>query len=152
MMIIEELKKFLIQSQTLDLRTQNYINYYNNCVVKFSFGKGRVSSVPWIAFLRNNNEIRRGIYPAILFYKNQNILVTSFAIGTYSDEYIDDWTFPEGTKKKRIIELFSNIPSNKIHYGNSYYHKVFEVNENIDFIEIQNSIDHMIDIYTKYNE
>ncbi len=58
-MLVVTLDKFIIQSKSEDIRTRDYINNYKNFAEKISFGKGRVSNIPWIAFLKGDNEIRR---------------------------------------------------------------------------------------------
>jgi 5-methylcytosine-specific restriction protein B len=151
-MINSILENFLVQASTDDIRTKGYPNEYKDCQLKISFGKGRVSTVPWIAFLRGNNEIRRGIYPAILYYKKHDLLIVSFAIGSYLNSENTKWKFPNNIQFITIKDSLKNIQSSNLHYGNSFVYKIFHLKEEINFESIQKSLDFIIDIYIKHNE
>ena len=137
---------------TEDIRTKTYINEYRNFIVKISFGKGRLSTVPWIAFLKGDNEIRRGIYPALLYYKHYDLIITSFAIGSYSTQEKSKWIFPDNLEVQTIRESKFNIPYSKLHYRNSFVHKAYIVNDDLDISEVIKSLNFILDIYNKYNE
>lgn len=47
----ENLKKFLAQAQTNDLKTKGYIKEFQGLEVKVSFGQGTQACIPWISFL-----------------------------------------------------------------------------------------------------
>lgn len=151
-MLVTTLKNFLTQSKSEDIRTKSYIKDYRNFNVKISFGKGRVSTVPWIAFLKGDNEIRRGIYPALLYYKHYDLIITCFAIGSYTTQEKSKWIFPENVKVQTIRESKFNIPYSKLHYGNSFVHKSFIVNDDLDISEVIESLNVILEIYNKYNE
>ena len=42
--------------------------------IDISFGAGRASAIPWIAFLGFNQSVKHGIYPVYLYYKDYNIM------------------------------------------------------------------------------
>lgn len=149
-MIEETINKFIEQAKTFDLRTKEYKNSYNGCVMKVSFGKGQVSNVPWIAFLLGRNEIRCGIYPALLYYKNIQTIVIAFGIGS-SFEPIDEWEIEEKYKTNTINKVLSGKYTGKIPYGNSFLYSQYKVNSNLDPIKLKKDLDFLIDIYKKQN-
>ena len=151
-MRVPKLKNFLAQSITEDIRRKSYNKEYRNFNVKISFGKGRASNVPWIAFLKGDNEIRREIYPASFHYKHYNLIITCFAIGSYTTQEKSKWIFPDNFKVQTIRESKFNIPYSKLHYGNSFVHKSFIVNDDLDISEVIESLNVILEIYNKYNE
>lgn len=48
--------------------------------VKASFGQGALARVPWVAFLKEGEEVQSGIYPVLLLYKKLNCLVLSYGV------------------------------------------------------------------------
>jgi 5-methylcytosine-specific restriction protein B len=151
-MIIETLDIFLKQAQTEELATKGkrYLNSYNDCKVKISFGKGRISNVPWIAFLRGNNEIRCGIYPVILYYKKIQKLVIAFGIGTYF-ETDKEWKFDDKYKFRTIKSELGDKYDGVIPYNKCFVYSYYRVNGHLNLKNIQNDIDSVIGIYKKYN-
>ena len=64
-----QLKNFLEQAKTTNLKTKNYTPKYLETKVKVSFGQGGVAHIPWISFLIEPNKTSEGIYPVYLYYK-----------------------------------------------------------------------------------
>ena len=60
MKFYDQLLKFLEQTKTESLQTSGYSHSYNNLLVKFGFGIGTRSQVPWIAFLRDGQTVQKG--------------------------------------------------------------------------------------------
>lgn len=58
--------------------------FYKGLKVDISFGVGRASAVPWIVFLGENQKVKNGIYPALLYYKSLKILILAYGISESS--------------------------------------------------------------------
>jgi 5-methylcytosine-specific restriction protein B len=149
-MIIETIDLFLKQSKKNELSTKGYLSSYKDCKVKVSFGKGRISNVPWVAFLKGNNEIRSGIYPVILYYKKIETIVIAFGIGTYF-EAIKEWEIEKKYKSKTIKNQLSKNYDGIIPYGKCYIYSYYEVNDKLDLKMINDDIDSVIEIYKGNN-
>jgi 5-methylcytosine-specific restriction protein B len=146
-MIKECITQFIEQARTDNIRIKDYPKYYKGCKVAVSFGKGRVSNVPWIAYLLGNNEVRKGIYPAILYFKNYNLLITAYAVSDYFNDDNTKWVFPKYNNIKTIGQTIDNIPLSKLSYRNSFVNDVFYLDNEIDYDSIQRSIDYVIEFY-----
>lgn len=149
-MIIETLELFLKQAKTKDLTTKGYISSYNDCKVKVSFGKGRISNVPWIAFINRYNEIRSGIYPILLYYKKINTIVVAFGIGSYY-ETSKEWNIDESFKLKTIKSELGKKYEGIIPYAKSYAYSHYLVDDQLKLINLIDDIDFVIDLYKKDN-
>ena len=51
-----QLKQFLIQAKTDNLKTKHYDSNYNGLEVKVSFGQGNAAKIPWISYLKKPNK------------------------------------------------------------------------------------------------
>jgi 5-methylcytosine-specific restriction protein B len=123
-----QLKSFLRQAGTTDLKTKDYLKEYNNLRVKVSFGQGNAAVIPWIAFLRDGQTVQNGIYPVYLYFKNNNKLILAYGISeTYSSQY--NWPDQNSIK---IIDYFKNIGISANRYGESMVFKVYDVNKKLD--------------------
>lgn len=75
------LEKFIEQADQMNSQsTKEYPNEYCGLRVKVSFGFGNYSTVPWIAFLADGQEVSHGIYPVILYYKEYDELILAYGI------------------------------------------------------------------------
>lgn len=151
-MIIETLDLFLKQAQTEVITTKGkgYLNFYNDCKVQVSFGKGRVSNVPWIAFLRGDDEIRCGIYPVILYYKKIKTIVVAFGIGTYF-ETDKEWEIDDQYKNRTIKSELGNRYDGTIPYKKCFVYSYYDVDKSINLKEVNDDIDSVIEIYKRDN-
>ncbi len=48
--------------------------------VKVSFGKGNFARIPWIAFLANDQAVSNGIYPVLLLFREQKVLLLCYGL------------------------------------------------------------------------
>src|SRR5690554_3243997 len=76
----QQLKMFLEQAKTDKLKYSHYINKYLGLKVSVSFGQGNTAQIPWIAFLKEPNTVRNGIYPVYLYYKDYDLLILSYGV------------------------------------------------------------------------
>ena len=120
-----DIKKFILQSQTNNLKTSTYPKEFSDLDVKFSFGMGTPAKISWISV--HNQEIRstKGINCVYLYYKQENMLVLAYGI---MENFVDDDTWPNEIKEsnKTINEYVSqNLDSKPYRYGDSFVFKVY---------------------------
>ena len=74
-----EIKKFILQSQTSELKTSTYPRDFLDFEVKVSFGMGTPAKISWISV--HNQDIRstKGINCVYLYYKRENIYIIFFS-------------------------------------------------------------------------
>lgn len=121
-----QLKNFLEQAKTTNLKTKNYTPKYLETKVKVSFGQGGVAHIPWISFLIEPNKTSEGIYPVYLYYKEFQLLILAYGVSETIIPLVQ-WKLPENTKTIReyFKENFSKKPER---YGSSFIHRVYDVN------------------------
>jgi 5-methylcytosine-specific restriction enzyme B len=140
----EQLKMFLAQAETNELKTSQYLKSYSDLGVKVSFGQGNQSRVPWIAFLNGIDNVQQGIYPVYLFYKEKNILILAYGVSE---------THPSNRKwnisnEKTIEQFFSeNNLGKPERYGSSYVFKSYDTQKPIVEYEINKDLNKLISIY-----
>lgn len=128
MQYYNQLKSFLRQAGTTDLKTKDYLKEYNSLRVKVSFGQGNNAVIPWIAFLRDGQTVQNGIYPVYLYFKNNNKLILAYGISeTHSPQY--NWPDQNSIK---IIDYFKNIGISANRYGESIVFKTYDVTKKLD--------------------
>ena len=140
----EELKMFLAQAETNELKTSQFLKSYSDLGVKVSFGQGNQSRVPWIAFLNGIDNVQQGIYPVYLFYKEKKILILAYGVSE---------THPSNRKwnisNEKTIEQFfgENNLGKPERYGSSYVFKSYDTNQPIVEVEINKDLNKLISIY-----
>lgn len=133
-------------NESAKLYIQQNKKEYNGLKVEISFGIGRATSIPWIAFLGYNQKVQRGIYPVFLYYRKLNILILAYGVSE-SNEPLEHWNNTEALEK--ISSYFKenfNI-NQQVKYGDSYVYKVYSIKGTIDEIEIQTDLKNLIDTY-----
>lgn len=73
-----------------------------------SFGLGRFSAVPWIAFAAHEQEIRRGIYPVVLFFLEEDAVILSYGVSETQDQIGMERVFFNRIEKNFRRITFSN--------------------------------------------
>lgn len=106
----EELKKFLEQANTSNLKTKHYKSEYPNIKVKVSFGQGVSAKIPWISFLKEPNTTSHGIYPVYLYYKENDILILAYGI---SETTAPEINWEDLSSEQTISEYFATNFSKK---------------------------------------
>jgi 5-methylcytosine-specific restriction protein B len=122
----ELLIKFLNQAQTQDLTIKSYLNEYQGLQVKVSFGKGNQARIPWIALLRDGQEVSHGVYPVYLYFKSQAVLILAYGV---SETYLPpiNWNLDSGasTISETFQEQFQTKPER---YGSSFVYQIYPLN------------------------
>ncbi|MHA6279386.1 MrcB family domain-containing protein [Salinimicrobium sp. CAU 1759] len=145
-----ELKKFLKQSETGNLKTKNlYKKTFKGLKVKVSFGQGVPARIPWISFLMPPHTTSEGIYPGFLNYRDINLLILSFGISETNEPPM---MWPHLENKKSIKQYFQeNGLGEPQRYGDSYVYKVYNTSNLPDAEEIERDLDEVISIYKSIN-
>lgn len=146
-----QLKNFLEQAKTTNLKTKNYTPKYLETKVKVSFGQGGVAHIPWISFLIEPNKTSEGIYPVYLYYKEFQLLILAYGVSETLTPLVQ-WKLPENTKTIReyFKENFSKKPER---YGASFIHRVYDVNNLPDEKTLEADLIKIIEEYKlQFNE
>lgn len=145
--VIQELvSKFLEQSKTEELSVAGYAETYCGLEVSVSFGKGNLARIPWIAFLAEGESVQRGIYPVLLLFREQGVLVLCYGVsetnspartwqGIGSRQTVDEW------HRRR----YARRPDR---YGESYVKAAYDVSD-IDLDDLALQLDAMIAEYQR---
>jgi len=140
----EELNKFLLQAESTDLKTSDYLKIYKGLKVKVSFGKGNVSKVPWIAFLNDIDHVQEGIYPVYLYYRDKKLLILAYGI---SETNIPARSW-EIENKKTIYQYFlENNLGKPDRYGSSFIYKVYDLSQDIKEDSINFDLNTLLNFY-----
>ena len=123
--MINTLKKFILQSQTNNLKTSEYPKEFLDFDMKVSFGMGTPAKISWLSI--HNQEIRstKGINCVYQYYKKENILVLAYGI---MENFLDGDTWPKDIKtNNQTINDYFNEASLKspYRYGDSFVFKVY---------------------------
>lgn len=120
-----QLKQFLAQAKTDNLKTKHFDSTYNGLDVKVSFGQGNTARIPWISFLKKPYTTSDGIYPVYLYYKDYEILILAYGISETKTPDTNWQLEDELSISKYFESTYSRKPDR---YGTSYIFKVYDVN------------------------
>lgn len=140
-----QLKEFLKQAKTDNLRTSHFDSNYLGFDVKVSFGQGNVAKIPWISFLMEPNKTSNGIYPVYLYYKEYNLLVLAYGVSETTPPS-KNWDI-EGSES--ISSFFERSYSKKPdRYGSSFVFKVYNIKKLPTDAEMDNDLSSLLTIYS----
>lgn len=113
--------------------------------IEISFGKGRATPVPWIAFTGYNQTVTDGIYPVYLYYKDFNILILAYGVSETNKPSLQ---WKNIGSRKTVKEYFQTHHSEKLEkYGSSFVYKVYNVNALPPEEEMNADLDQIIKEY-----
>jgi 5-methylcytosine-specific restriction enzyme B len=139
-----QLKLFIEQAKTDNLKTKHFDSEYLGTEVKVSFGQGNTARIPWISFLKPPNTTSNGIYPVYLYFKEFKLLILAFGISETNKPGIN-WV---GLNKKTIKDYFNENYSQKPdRYGNSYIFKIYKSDKLPNEITINEDLEEIIKEY-----
>ncbi len=142
----KQLKQFLEQAKTGDLKTRHFDREYHGLDVKVSFGEGNIARIPWISFLRKPNTTSNGIYPVYLYFKDFEILILAFGVSE-RNVALSEWNVID---KQSISEYFSQKYSQKpARYGASKIFKVYDVKDLPTPEVLDHDLNTILEIYIK---
>ena len=138
------LTSFLAQAKTDNLKTKQYPNDYSLLKMKVSFGQGNLARIPWISFLGKGQTTPNGIYPVFLLFKEYGILILAYGISEENRPVLS-WNLP--SSQKTITEYFASSGKTAERYGNSYIYAVYDVNDKLNWDEIEKDLQSLIQLY-----
>jgi len=139
-----QLRQFLKQAETDNLKTKHYESEYNGLEVKVSFGQGNTAKIPWISFLKEPNQTSKGIYPVYLYYKEFDLLILAYGI---SETNLPDQTW-DIKEAKSISDYFENENQTKPdRYGDSLVFRIYNVNNLPEGEQLDNDLNEILSQY-----
>ncbi len=140
----KEIKEFLSQANTNNLKTKNYRKTILNLKIKVSFGQGYSAKVPWIAFLDEYNSVQDGIYPVYLYYKEKGILILAYGVSE-TRRPKQSW------KISNPITINDYFEDNNLgvpqRYGTSFIYKVYSTKHKLNETNIESDLKSLLVIY-----
>lgn len=117
----------------------------DNLIVQVSFGIGRASDIPWIAFTGYEQYVQKGIYPVYLYYKKHKTLVLAYGVSE-TNPPSHHWLNEE--ELLSITEYFKRqrFPKPR-RYGSSYVYEVYDLSQPLDLSQMQVDLDKLIEEY-----
>ena len=121
--------KFIAQAQEQSLSSLGYPKEFHDLEVKVGFGESRPFTVPWMAFLGFGQLVNKGIYPALLYYKNHKMLILSYLISK-ENRPDKEWDFGEA-KPRTIRSYFQNSGvEEEQNYDSNYMRSAYPIDIN----------------------
>ncbi|MBK8819746.1 MAG: DUF3578 domain-containing protein [Saprospiraceae bacterium] len=140
-----QIKQFLLQAKTDELKTKHFEKNYSELLVKVSFGQGSTANIPWISFLKEPNTTSKGIYPVYLYFKNIDLLILAFGVSE-TNAPIYNWINVE--KYPTINSYFdTNFNKKPERYGNSHVYKTYDVHDLPSDEILESDLQNIITLY-----
>ena len=125
------LGKFLLQTQSGDLKTATYLKLWAGLKLRVSFGQGVTARVPWIAFIAPEMQVSKGFYPVYLFYRESSTLILAYGVSE-TEEFAKKWPSEIINDTQTIKEFFGkDVPR----YGDSFVYKAYKISFDKDRIQ-----------------
>jgi 5-methylcytosine-specific restriction enzyme B len=140
------LGKFSAQAKAgSELSVQGYLRRYRGLNVRVSFGQGNFARIPWIAFLVDGQQVSDGIYPVLLYFREQEVLLLCYGLSE-TNEPNRSWGNLEAkpTVEAWFRDRFNRGPDR---YGSSYVRAAYELTEELPIQDLNRDLDLMIDQY-----
>jgi 5-methylcytosine-specific restriction protein B len=144
--ISELVTKFVAQARAgNNLVVRDYIDKYRDLEVRVSFGQGNFARVPWIAFLTQGQKVQKGIYPVLLLFREQNILLLCYGV-SQTNPPVSSWKDVGGVTTVNALfkKKYGTTPPN---YDNSYVLSEYDLNKPLPIHELAAKLDWLIDRY-----
>ena len=140
------LAKFRAQAEAAtELGVQGYLRQYRGLDVRVSFGQGNFARVPWVAFLAAGQQVSMGIYPVLLLFREQNVLLLCYGV---SEENRADRSWGDLGGTQTVDSWFrARFNRGATRYGTSYLRAVYELNQELPVKDLNRELDLMIDQY-----
>lgn len=143
-----QLKQFLAQAKTDNLKTKHFESEFKGTKVKVSFGQGNTAKIPWISFLKEPNTTSNGIYPVYLYYKNYDLLILAYGISE-TNKPQKKWDI---RNKETINDYFKkNFGGKPDRYGKSFVFKIYDLKQELNRQQVEKDLELILSEYTKIN-
>lgn len=144
--IFPTLMKFIEQSQIEDLTTRDYPKYHDGFEMRVSFGQGNQAYVTWIGLLGRKQNPQEGIYPAYLYFKEDNILILAKGISATRTPSLE-W---DTTDCQTIQQYFSeNVGHDPIRYPGSYVYKAYDLSDELNEEQVESDLESLLAEYSE---
>ena len=144
--VIQDLiSRFLAQSGTGKLGVGDYPPEYRGLKIEVSFGKGNPARIPWIAFLAEGQRVSDGIYPLLLYFPGQRVIVLCYGI---SETHKPALSWPRASEHKTVEEWFTaNFAQPPERYGSCLVKASYQIDQEQQFDDLTAQLDAMISEY-----
>jgi 5-methylcytosine-specific restriction protein B len=138
--------KFLAQAKAgRELSVQGYLQHYRDLDVKVSFGKGVQARIAWVAFLAPGQFVSKGIYPVLLLFRNEGVLLLCYEV---SEEGDADQAWSGVGSALTVKEWFNKrFARNPDRYGASFVKTAYEVDRELPMSSLTAELDSLISEY-----
>lgn len=139
--------RFLEQARAAEnLAVRGYLEEYRGLAVRVSFGQGNFAHIPWIAFLGAGQAVQNGIYPVLLLFREQNVLLLCYGISE-TKEPERSWEAAPGSSQTVadwFRARFNRLPER---YGQSFVRAAYELDKPLPVEALRKELDVVIDQY-----
>jgi 5-methylcytosine-specific restriction protein B len=142
--IIKIAEQFIEDAKSGSQKTKHYPKTYKGLKVKVSFGQGGLAKVPWVAFLKEGEEVQRGIYPVLHIYKDFNCLVLSYGISR-NNPPLSSWDISDKQTISDYLKETYGAPDNT--YSESFICGAYEIDKPLDSEKLDNDIERILKDY-----
>ena len=120
---------------------------YLNTSPIISFGLGRFTHVPWIVFTNYDQKVKSGIYPALLFYTEEQKIILTYCV---SESNVSSFGWNENFIKG--LPLIKDILPNTDKYLSSYVYKTYDIPNDYHEINIEELILNLQKVIEDFHE
>lgn len=116
---IKTCKESQNQKTTKDLKLKDINGTFQNFKIKPTFGSGNLVKRPALAFLKDDNEISKGIYPIIVYIPNKNELITCKGV-SFDNKSSKNWSRINENDIPLIQTIYNDEKGQLSYFNNSY--------------------------------
>lgn len=139
--------KFLEQAKSsTDLRIRGYLDEYRGLSIRVSFGQGNFARIPWISFLGASQTVQNGIYPVLLLFREQNVLLLCYGISE-TKKPDQSWESAPGDTPSVTTWFSGRFRRAPDRYGQSLVRAAYELDQPLPMEELKRELDLIIDQY-----
>lgn len=140
------IRKFLEQANAgTDLRVRGYLPQYRSLTVKVGFGQGVFSRIPWIAFLSPGQQVSKGVYPVLLLFREQKVLLLCYGVSEENQAVLSWGNLGQTrTVQSWFRERFDRNPDR---YGSSFVRAAYDLSLPLPIEDLGKQLDLLIDEY-----
>ncbi len=120
---------------------------YLNTSPIISFGLGRFTHVPWIVFTNYDQKVKSGIYPALLFYTEEQKIILTYCV---SESNVSSFGWNENFISG--LPLIKDILPNSDKYLSSYVYKTYDIPNDYHEINIEELILNLQKVIEDFHE
>jgi len=143
------LKTFFDQVESNDHTTSQYPATYQDLELNVGFGFGKPANIPWLIFLAKDQSPQYGIFPALYYFRKYHKLVLAYGISEAKRPQIS-WRAP--LKVQTVEKYFQARNIKPYKYGQSYVYKVYNVNEGVNYEQLNTDLNTLLEHYKRLFE